>query len=301
MPCFKPFAAYRSVTGVTFKHTEGAEELQLPCGNCIGCRLERSRQWAVRMMHEAQMHEDTSFITLTYSPEHLPGDGSVNVHHFQDFLKRLRSRIAPLRIRFFHCGEYGEELSRPHYHAIIFGFGFPDREYFKTVNGSRYYVSALLDDVWGLGFCIIGNCTFESCAYVARYVTKKMNGEKAFDHYWNLCEATGELRRVLPEYATMSTGTKETKGLGYSWIQKYGQEVFRSDSVVLQGREMKSPRYYEQFYDELELEAIKGERHVEAVKRDSDNTPDRLRVREVCKAAQLGFLKRGFEDEATSF
>ncbi len=275
--------------------------MQLPCGNCIGCRLERSRQWAVRMMHEAQMHDDSSFITLTYSPEHLPGDGSVNVFHFQSFLKRFRSRIAPIRIRFFHCGEYGENLSRPHYHAIIFGFGFPDRTYFKEVNGCRYYVSELLEDVWGLGFALIGDCTFESCAYVARYVTKKMNGEKAFDHYWNLNERTGELRQVLPEYATMSTGTKETKGLGYSWIQKYGREVFDSDSVVMRGREMKSPRYYEQFYDGLELEAVKGERHVAACKRDFDNTPARLAQRELCKEAQVGFLKRGYEDEIESF
>lgn len=298
MPCYKPFPAYRDRggEGISFKHTEDADEIRLPCGQCIGCRLERSRQWAVRMMHESQMHEGSSFLTLTYSPEHLPGDGSVNLGHFQDFMKRLRRRIEPQRIKFFHCGEYGEALSRPHYHAIIFGYDFPDRSYFKTVNDCRYHTSDFLDDIWNRGFCLIGDVTFESCAYVARYVVKKVNGEKAFDHYWNLNEATGELRSVLPEYATMSLGREDDKGIGYSWIQKYGREVCFSDSVVMRGVEMKTPRYYEQFFDGLELEAIKGLREVEAHKRDFDNTPARLAQREVCKQAQVSFLKRGYDE-----
>jgi len=302
VPCFKPFAAYRSrgYEGVSFKHTEGAEELRLPCGNCIGCRLEKSRQWAVRMVNEAQMHEENSFITLTYNDANLPSDLSVNVCHFQDFMKKLRSRLSPRRIRFFHCGEYGSDadpetarctgfLGRPHYHAIIFGFAFPDRSYFKTVNGCRYYQSAFLEDVWSFGFCVVGDVSFESCAYVARYVVKKMNGELANDHYFSLDDRTGELKAVAPEYCTMS----RNKGIGESWIKKYGREVFYNDSVVMRGIEMKPPRYYEQFFDGLDLEAVKGEREVASYKRSADNTPDRLRVREVCKQAQVKFLQRG--------
>jgi hypothetical protein len=133
MPCYFPITAWRSKDGkneagkwpVVFKPTAGYldKELKLPCGRCIGCRLERSRQWAVRCVHEASLHEKNCFITLTYSPENLPKDGSLDVSHFQKFMKRFRKRFGP-GIRFFHCGEYGESLSRPHYHACIFGFDF---------------------------------------------------------------------------------------------------------------------------------------------------------------------------------
>ncbi len=298
MPCYQPFPAYRlrSGAGISFKHIEDADEVQLPCGQCIGCRLERSRQWAIRMVHEAQMHDENSFVTLTYSPENLPDDLSVNVHHFQKFMKDLRGRLAPRKIRYFHCGEYGEEFTRPHYHAIIFGFGFPDRRYFKTVEGNRYYSSVFLDDVWDRGFSLIGDVTFESCAYVARYVTKKVNGEKGLHHYMVLDERTGELREIAPEYATMSL----KPGIGSSWFERYGREVIYSDSVVMRGIEMKPPRFYDNLFDELELEAIKGLRDAEARKHDFDNTPDRLRVREVCKEAQVNFLKRGYDNEASS-
>ncbi len=255
-------------------------------------------------------------MTLTYSPECLPGDLSVNIHHFQDFIRSLRKRLAPKRIRYFHCGEYGEECAlcglsrkdcrcyqfqksfgRPHYHAIIFGFGFPDRRYFKTVNGCQYFTSVFLDDVWDRGFCVIGNVSFESCAYVARYVTKKITGDAAHDHYFKLDSLTGELFPILPEYASMSL----KPGIGASWFEKFGREVTHSDSVVMRGLEMKPPRFYEQFYDELELECDKFGRESEARKRDFENTPERLRDREVCKEAQVSFLKRGLDYEAQSF
>jgi len=244
-------------------------------------------------MHEAQMNDENSFITLTYAPHFLPDDLSVNIGHFQDFMKRFRARVDPTRVRYFHCGEYGEQFSRPHYHAIVFGFGFPDRSYYKEVNGARYYTSNFLDDVWGLGGCIIGDVSFESCAYVARYVTKKINGEQAHDHYMVLDERTGEVRSITPEYATMS----RRPGIGASWFEKFGEEVIHNDSVVARGHEMKPPRFYEALYDELDLEAVKGERQIEARKRDFDNTPERLRDREVCKTAQVHLLKRGYEHE----
>ncbi len=298
MPCYSLIPAYRDRGGsVSFKHGRDVEEIRLPCGSCIGCRLERSRQWAVRMMHEAQMHDANSFITLTYRDAPIHG---VNVHHFQDFMKKLRSKLSPLLIRFFHCGEYGEKFCRPHYHAIIFGFDFPDKVFFKESNGEKLFQSRFLDAVWNYGFCLVGDVSFESCAYVARYVTKKVNGEKAFDHYWKLNEDTGELFPVTPEYCTMSRGGNRRDGLGgigASWMKKFGAEVFASDSVVMRGREMKPPRFYESFYDELDLEAVKGSREVSSYRFAQDNTPERLRVREICKQAQVGFLQRGYENE----
>lgn len=294
MACYKPIPAYRTRDGlgVTFKHLEDATELLLPCGQCIGCRLEKSRQWAVRMMHEAQTHADNSFITLTYGPDFLPDDGSVNVQHFQDFMKRLRRKLEPLRIRFFHCGEYGEAFSRPHYHAIIFGFGFPDRVVWSETGEFPVYRSSFLDGVWNRGFCTVADVSFESCAYVARYVVKKINGDAALDHYWKLNEVTGELAVVSPEYCTMS----RKPGIGAKWFEKYGDQVTKFDSVVSRGFEQKPPRFYESMMDVMELEVIKAEREHASIKRSADNTPERLRVREVVKKSQVSFLKRSFEN-----
>ncbi len=291
VPCYRPIPAYRVRGGsVSFKHTEDSGELKLPCGSCIGCRLERSRQWAVRMVHEAQMHDSNSFITLTYRDAPIHG---VDVAHFQDFMKRLRSRLSPRAIRFFHCGEYGEAFSRPHYHAVIFGFDFPDKVLFKESNGHALFKSEFLENVWSHGFCLVGDVTFESCAYVARYCVKKVNGELAFDHYWRLDEFTGELFAVTPEYATMS----RRPGIGAAWMEKFGDEVRHNDSVVMRGFEQKVPRYYESFFDELDLEAVKGDREVSSYRFADDFSAERLKVREVVKVAQVSFLKRSFENE----
>ncbi len=245
-------------------------------------------------MHESQMHDFNSFITLTYRDAPIHG---VNVAHFQDFMKCLRSRLSPRAIRFFHCGEYGERFARPHYHAVIFGFDFPDKVLYSESNGHALFKSSFLEEVWTHGFCLVGNVTFESCAYVARYLVKKVNGELAFDHYWRLDELTGELVAVTPEYCTMS----RRPGVGASWMEKYGSEVFHNDSIVMRGFEQKVPRFYESFFDELDLEAVKGGREVSSYRFASDNTAERLRVREVCKVAQVGFLKRSFEDESQDF
>ena len=120
-------------------------EVTVPCGRCTSCRLEHSRQWAVRCMHEAQMHEGNSFITLTYAPEHLHEDYSVHKKELQKFFKRLRKNTG-IKLRYFACGEYGDENRRPHYHAIIFGYDFPDKQlYTKTRTGDLLYRSPLLE------------------------------------------------------------------------------------------------------------------------------------------------------------
>ena len=133
MPCYTPLKGWRSQErtesgkrAITFRLREGYADMpvDVPCGQCIGCRLERSRQWAVRCMHEASLYENNCFITLTYNEDHIPSDGSLKKDHFQKFMKRLRKKFGA-GIRFFHCGEYGAELSRPHYHAILFNFDPP--------------------------------------------------------------------------------------------------------------------------------------------------------------------------------
>lgn len=135
-------------------------ELSLPCGRCTGCRLERSRQWAVRCMHEASQHKKNCFITLTFDSEHCPKDMSLDYRVFQLFMKRFRKRVHPLSIRFYMCGEYGELFGRPHYHALIFGYDFPDKAYYaKSGAGEDIYISRVLSDLWPFGLATIGECT----------------------------------------------------------------------------------------------------------------------------------------------
>lgn len=247
-------------------------------------------------MHEAQLHEESAFITLTYAPEHCP-QGLVK-HHFQDFMKRLRERLRPRKIRFFHCGEYGERFARPHYHAIIFGFDFPDRCLYRSEeSGTRLYTSAFLADCWGFGFCTVGDVTFDSAAYVARYVVKKVTGDEAEEHYWKVDEVTGETIRVPEEYVTMS----RRPGIAADWFREFGKEVFPNDEVIVNGKEMKPPRYYEKMFEaahgDAALAPIKRKREVMAERHKKDAHWRRLADREYCKERKLRELKRGYESE----
>ena len=311
MACYFPIEAYRGdknyKTGkrrIVFskKYAETGEILQLPCGQCIGCRLARSLDWAVRCVHEAAEHPENCFLTLTYNDDNLPNDGSLNVEHFQKFMKRLRKSIHPLKIKFFHCGEYGAKLSRPHYHALIFGYDFPDRELFTTTNGVPLYTSEKLQNLWKYGYSTVGDVTIESAAYVARYCTKKITGDAAHEHYIHIHPHTGVISNITPEYTTMSLGRKPGEGIGGKWFNKYETDVFPHDHVVILKEHYaaiyKTPRYYEKIY-ELEnpetIKRIKNTRKVNAKKRRKDNTTDRLIVREKVKQTQFNKLLRPIE------
>lgn len=238
------------------------------------------------------MHHYSSFITLTFDDEHLPVTGSVDVCDMQKFMKRLRKRVGP--VRSFYCGEYGEALDRPHYHACIFGFDFFDRVFHSERDGVKLYTSGILSELWPFGFSTVGNVTFESAAYVARYVVKKVNGELADDHYWRLDERTGEMHQVEPEFAHMS----RRPGIARGWFDKFGDEVFPSDEVISRGHPCRPPRYYDSLLhvqDEALFNAVKAKR-VTAIAKFADNcTPERLRVRRRCTEARVKLLKRSVE------
>ena len=239
-------------------------------------------------MHEAQLHDANSFVTLTYAEEHLPPGGSLRKADFQRFMKRLRKRIAG-KVRFFHCGEYGEELNRPHYHALLFGYDFPDRTPWAERGAHRTYRSEELEELWPMGHSEIGDVTFESAAYVARYCVKKITGAKADEHYVD--KSTGLIRE--PEYATMS----RRPGIGAGWFEKYKADVYPSDEVVSRGHGSKPPRYYDQLLgreDPELLEQMKAARN--RARSREDETPDRLAVREACTASRLSFSQRRLEE-----
>lgn len=318
MPCYSPLHAYRGKATdegkcvVVWKRSDSwkGERLDLPCGQCIGCRLERSRQWATRCVHEAQMHAENSFITLTYDDAHLPRgsqicetcvrphvkEKSVCVSDFQRFMKRLR-KYAQKKIRFFHCGEYGEFLGRPHYHALLFGIAFDDVRYFSERNGSRVYTSETLSRLWPFGYSVIGDVSFESAAYVARYVLKKVTGEKAIEHYAGRA----------PEYITMS----RRPGIGSTWYDKFKSDVYPHDRISVRGNFVRPPRFYDGLLgreDPSALAQLKINRELNACGkfvsdvlsdgtriRIPDNSDDRLRVKEEVKLAQVKNLVRPLE------
>lgn len=303
MPCYHPLQAYRARAvnpggkrGIVFNPRLGYIDLPvtLPCGQCIGCRLERSRQWAIRCVHETQLHENNCFITLTYDVASLPGGGTLVKKHFQNFMKRLRKGNPGRSIRYFHCGEYGEVNARPHYHALIFNHDFSDRELYTIRNDIKLYTSAQLSNLWPHGFSTVGDATFESAAYVARYVLKKITGPSAEEHYKRLIVETGELVSVQPEYITMSL----KPAIGKLWYEKFHSDVFPADEVILRGRKLKPPKYYEKLYDisdHDDMEKIKGQRIKERSKHKEDQTPARLSDRKICKLAQIKTLSRSLE------
>jgi hypothetical protein len=240
-------------------------------------------------MHEASLHDANSFITLTYSPEHLPTSGSLNKDHFQRFIKRLRKKLSPDKIRFYHCGEYGENLNRPHYHAIIFGFDFPDRYLWSFKNNIRLYRSDLLEKLWPYGYSTIGEVTFESAAYVARYIMKKQLGKGAEDFYAD----------KLPPYTTMS----RRPGIAGDWIKQFKNDVYPDDAIVIRNNiTCKPPRFYDNLYDIENTEQFKEVKTARLKAQNSpkakqDNTPQRLEAKQKCKQSKLTELKREIHDD----
>lgn len=238
-------------------------------------------------MHEASLHDENSFITLTYDDEHVPSDDGLRLDHFQDFMKRLRRRVAPRRFKFFHAGEYGENFGRPHYHACLFGLSFPDLVRVGSRNGSDLFTSRALADVWGKGFVTVGQVTFESAAYVAGYCVKKVNGAAAESHYYKVDDA-GEFFPVRPEYATMS------RGIGKRWLEKFAPEVWRDDFVLSRGHECGVPRYYSKLMrkaDPSKFERLELGRRESAKALRAESTPERLEVKRKVIAARHS-LKR---------
>lgn len=305
MPCFHPLRAWRSRHGknangswpLVFNLDDGYadREVIVPCGRCIGCRLDRSRDWAVRCMHESSLYDENVFITLTYDDAHLPIDNSLCKKHYQDFMKRLRFAFPDRKIRYFHCGEYGGKRGRPHYHAILFNMDFPDKvPYKRAPSGDQLYISQQLNDLWTHGYCIIGGVTFESCAYVARYIMKKQTGEQSYLHY--LDPLTGVIKER--EYVTMS----RRPGIGGDWFDRYHGDVFPRGYVLSNGHPARPPRYYQNELDKINHEDYLNYKNKSAniavrYKDSPDNHPDRLTTREELAFIRADQLIRPLDDQ----
>lgn len=328
MSCFKPltgwYSKYKNPSGkrsIVFNQNEALDpyhSLSIPCGQCIGCRLEKSRQWAIRCSLESQLYQNSYFLTLTYDDEHLPKTGSLVPEDLQKFLKKLRRYIeyhgSDEKIRFFACGEYGDNFQRPHYHAIIYNLDIPDLKRFSTsFSGDTYYTSETINQIWKNGYVIIGQVTFESCAYVARYVTKKITGSQADEHY----------QGREPEFVRMS----RRPGIGSAWLDRYKSDVYPHDYIVIRdGIKVKPPKYFDKLFEAIapdEMSMIKELRSVagyESLLKDLElrglpvyhtgndyhsakdfnqmtNEFFILPIKEAVQEAKFNRLKRGYESE----
>lgn len=286
--------------------------IEIPCGKCQECRLAYAKQWSDRCMLELQNHKSSFFLTLTYDDSHLPtnskGYPTLRKEHFQLFMKRLRKAIStkylkiydgqnipnphyhPNGVRYYMCGEYGTHTKRSHYHAIIFGLELIDlKVYGKTDLGDVIYTSEWIDSLWSKGNVIIGSVTPQSCAYVARYVTKKQgNGKKDY-----------EKLQIVPEYTNMSL----KPGIGKS---NYTPEIFEKGYMCVGtetgGLRIYPPRYYEKLYEQENpegLKKIKNERKIRMENRavqfdnqSSKNYLDHHEDKEICLAARTSSLIR---------
>nr|WAE43925.1 MAG: replication initiator protein [Microviridae sp.] len=322
MPCFSP------LQGWTFLKSDGKKQIVfsdpcssswcsvlLPCGQCVGCRLERSRQWAIRCVHEASMYDHNCFITLTFDDKSLfsrSNPMSLDVSEFQRFMKRFRKWTMSKSffdsygynvngIRFFHCGEYGDLYRRPHYHACIFNFDFRDRVLWKVKEGVSLYRSSDLERLWPYGHSSVGDVTFESAAYVARYIMKKINGKSSDLHYEFVDPSTGEWYLRKPEYTTMSRGGrgvdgKNLGGIGSQWFDKWAMiDTYPNDYVVVRNRKMRPPKFYDSKLDPIMLESVKAARVAAAMEFCEDQTYRRLVDREKCANAKLALFGRNVE------
>lgn len=233
------------------------------------------------------MHPDNSFVTLTYTPEHLPDDLSLDLRHWQLFMKRLRERVGS-KVRYFACGEYSDTNFRPHYHALIFNYWPKDATFLKkTERGDHLYKSSFLDEVWGLGHTFTGRVTYQSAGYVARYVMKKQNGDFA-DRRYSRVDPEGRTYLVKPEFAVMS----RNPGLGAEWFDKFKSDAFPSDFIVIEGQKLPVPRFYTDKLQEDAAQKIKRIRKQKALKHRVDQTPSRLQQRETVLNARIKMLKR---------
>lgn len=300
MTCYYPRKGYRLPGTNKYvpekpKGHSGAA-IEFGCKQCIGCKLDYESEWATRMVHENQMHDESMFLTLTYSPENLPENYSLVPRHLQLFWKKVRKKYPELKIRYVGCGEYGNQTHRPHYHAILFGYEAKDLEQVGTNGrGDALYSSEEMDKLWGFGHVTIGKVTYESCAYVARYMLKNSGADMRNDDYSFIDESTGEI--IIREQKPFIRQSRKP-GIGLPWFEKYKSDVFPHDHVIIEGRKRPVPGYYLKKLaecDEEQHQHIKEKREgvINSKKFRQQHTPSRLHVKEEVKKAKLNIGKKG--------
>lgn len=265
MTCLNPRLAYKKTNGqfTLVKIGDSApleKSVLVPCGQCMSCRISHQRQWATRMVHEAHMHSESCFLTLTIDDEHRSPTRSVDQRDMQLFIKKLRKQLHPLKIRLFYCSEYGETTGREHYHAIIFGYMPKDRVKYKTTKEDNIlYTSETLTNLWGKGYVTIGEFNSTTADYCAKYVTKAYIGADKENAY-NWVDENGEVIQRTPPFQRSSN----RPGLGSKFYEKYKQDLYGGDFALVDGKQRPVPKAYDRKFRKEhpeEFEAIKRKRN----------------------------------------
>lgn len=264
----------------------------LPCGKCLSCKMRKAKDWSIRAVHEAQLHDENCFVTLTYDDDHLPKDMSVSIRDLQLFFKRLRKELSyyDRKVRYLACGEYGSRNGRPHYHLLLFGFVPGDNVLCSTGNLFSTYSSALISRLWPYGFNVVGSLTEKSAAYVARYTVKKaksLDGEREDGR--------------TPEFITCS----RRPGLGTGWIEKFFPDVYNYDYVVMKnGAIARPPRFYDKWLSlnhEKLFDRIKSERQLFAENHVQDISALHIKTIEEIMQIRTKKLVRNLDDSGKDF
>lgn len=294
MPCVKPLTAFKKPGGgVSFsKHGTAGVPLSLPCGRCIGCRIDQTTAWKARILHETRLHPWSIFATLTYRPESVPDGGTLVPKHLTDFWKRLRKQTG--KFRYFAIGEYGEQTHRPHYHAIIFGYFPKDAKEVRRGETHRVYSSVTLENTWGHGFISFSEANPENAGYIAGYCTKKLTGDLKARSLERV-SPDGELYSVAPEYSVMS----RRPGIGAGFYTRFKTDLYPSNFIVVGRGRARIPRFYDSRLEQEDpqlLEKMRDQRRKHARKKRVDSTPERLEAREACMKARLQNKTRKLEN-----
>lgn len=286
MSCYHPLPAYKDFSGQVrvLKHGQTIDsvfqdQFKVPCGKCIGCRLDYSRTWADRCVLESLDYpkELCWFLTLTYDENHIETEkrslvsekGTLTLYpkDVQDFMKRLRRhweyKYKAQNIRFFLCGEYGSTTARPHYHLLLYGLPIFDlKEYGKNGKGDCHYGSEEIADLWGHGFIVLGSLTWETAAYTARYVLKKFKGESKEETEKHYKEAG-----ILPEFTRCS----RKPGIAANYFYKNFEKIYKNDEIILPlGKVTKPPKFFDNLLKgcdfELHEATVSNRKHIAELK-----------------------------------
>lgn len=259
----------------------------IPCGKCIGCRLEYSKQWATKGLYESLEHKENWFLTLTYDEKNLPeagtmidpntGEekgqnpfGTLKNTDFTNFIKKLRTyyerKYNHKGIRFMGCGEYGSKGQRPHYHIILFNLPIPIeklRFHEYNENYEAMYRCTEIEEIWGKGIVVAAEVNWNTCAYVARYITKKV-GIPTQKEYYNCLGVEEEFFRM-----------SRRPGIGRAYYEKNKDKIYEKDELIIQkygGGVMKvrPPKYYDKLYD------IENPEQFEKIKKQRKKEQERL-------------------------
>lgn len=293
----------------------------IPCGNCIGCRLEYSREWANRGYLETKSWKQNWFVTITYDDENMTTleetkdqneitywnngtwNGTLVPKELTQFIKNVRQimkrKYNEDNIRFMACGEYGEEGQRPHYHIIFFNLNLPTDTFFepKIINKETYFRNKIIEQAWTKGISNISEATWNNIAYTARYITKKVNGKTSSEHYASKGQ-TKEFLRV-----------SRAPGIGRYYYDEKKEEIYKNDEIIIVNKEgaisTKPPKYFDKLYEKDNPEhwkEIKAKRirmaKMNAKLEDQTHSLTRLNhlaIKERTKASKVQTLKRSME------